>query len=113
MSLPLYHYLHLLGLIVVFLGYGSLLTSDGAKTALKWTGAGALLILVSGFGMLAKIGILAPMPAWAWIKIGLWLVLAGLPVLAKRRVLQGPVVALLGALVGAGLTWLGLFKPTF
>lgn len=113
MSLQLYHYLHLLGLIVVFLGYGSLLSGDGAKTALKWTGAGALVSLVSGFGMLAKMGLFTTMPTWAWIKLGLWLVIAGLPVLAKRRILTGPAVVVLGALVGAGLAWLGFFKPAF
>ncbi len=113
MSLQSYHYLHLIGLILVYIGFGCLLSSEGAKTAMKWHGAGLLISFASGFGMLAKMGLFRTMPSWACIKIGLWLVLAVLPVLAKRRVLAARVVVLLAALIGAGLAYLGYFKPVF
>ena len=54
----------------------------------------------------------SPLSAWAQGKLGLWLVIAGLPVLAKRRVLPAGFVVVLGALVGAALAGLGWFKPT-
>lgn len=113
MSYELYHYLHLLGPILIFLGYGRLFSEQGMRTAMILTGAGAVLNLVTGFGLLAKMNLLSPFPAWAWIKLGLWLAIAGLPVLAKRRVLPPPAVVGLGALVGAALAWMGWFKPSF
>ena len=108
-----YHILHLLGLIFVFIGFGGLLSSEGAKKAMKWHGIGLVISLVSGFGMLAKLGLMSAMPKWVWIKIALWLVLGFLPVLAKRRVLAAPVVVLIAALIGVGLACLGYLKPAF
>ena len=81
MSLQFYHYLHLIGLILVFVGYGGLLSSERAKSAMMWHGIGLLISLVSGFGMLAKLGMSWPWPLWIWIKVALWLVLGFLPVL--------------------------------
>lgn len=113
MSPQTYHILHLLGLIFVFIGFGGLLSSEGAKKAMKWHGIGLVISLVSGFGMLAKLGMMSAMPKWVWIKIALWLVLGFLPVLAKRRVIAAPVVVLIAALIGVGLACLGYLKPAF
>lgn len=113
MSYELYHYLHLLGLILVFLGYGSLFSEKGVRLAMILTGAGAVVNLVTGFGMLAKMQILSSLPAWAWIKVVLWVAIAGVPVLAKRRVLPNAAVVAIGALLGAALAWFGWYKPTF
>ena len=113
MSLQTYHYLHIVGLILVFIGFGGLLSSEGARKAMKWHGIGLVISLVSGFGMLAKMGIMSAMPVWVWIKIALWLVLGFLPLLAKRRVLSAQVVVLIAIVVGAVLAYLGYFKPVF
>jgi hypothetical protein len=107
MSLQTYHFLHLIGLIFVFIGFGGLLSSEGAKKAMMWHGIGLVISLVSGFGMLAKLGIMGAMPTWVWIKIALWLVLGFLPVLAKRRVLAAPLVVLMAVIVGAALAYIG------
>jgi hypothetical protein len=110
MSLQFYHYLHLIGLILVFVGYGGLLSSERAKSAMMWHGIGLLISLVSGFGMLAKMGIMGSMPLWIWIKVALWLMLGFLPVLAKKKILSGASVVKLAILVGAALAYLGYFK---
>lgn len=107
MSLQTYHYLHLLGLILVFTGFGALLSPDGFKSAMKWHGIGLVISLVSGFGMLAKLGIMGSMPVWVWIKIALWLVLGFLPVLAKRRVLAPAAVVVIAFIIGAVLAYIG------
>lgn len=107
MSLETYHFLHLIGLILVFVGFGGLLSSEGAKKSMKWHGIGLVISLVSGFGMLAKMGIMGAMPVWVWIKIALWLVLGFLPVLSKRRVLAAPVVVLIAILAGVALAYIG------
>lgn len=120
MSIQTYHFLHLIGLILVFIGFGGLLSSEGARKAMKWHGIGLIISLVSGFGMLAKMSKGLPEGApslytqhWVIVKLALWLVLGFLPVLAKRRVLSAQVVVLIAILIGAVLAYLGYFKPTF
>ena len=117
MSLQFYHYLHLIGLILVFVGYGGLLSSERAKSAMMWHGIGLVISLVSGFGMAAKYATMLPVgdpsyyaQPWLLIKIALWLVLGFLPVLAKKRILSGPSVVKLAILTGAALAYLGYFK---
>lgn len=120
LTLQTYHFLHLIGLILVFIGIGGLLSSEGAKKAMKWHGIGLVISLVSGFGMAAKYSKLLPPEAasyytqpWVITKFVLWLVLGFLPVLAKRRVVPAPMVVLIALIVGAALAYLGYFKPVF
>lgn len=113
MSLQTYHFLHLIGLILVFVGYGGLLAADRPKSSMIWHGIGLLVSFASGFGMLAKMGIMGAMPLWVWVKIVLWLVLGFLPVLAKKKVLSGATVVKLAILVGAALGYMGYFKTVF
>ena len=107
MPLAVYHILHIVGLILVFIGFGALLSSEGAKSSMKWHGTGLLISLASGFGMLAKMGIFSAMPVWVYIKLGLWLVLGVLPVLAKRRVVKPVVVVVVATIIGVFLAFLG------
>jgi hypothetical protein len=114
MSLQTYHFLHLIGLILVFVGFGGLLSSEGAKKAMKWHGIGLVISLVSGFGMVAKYSKMLPPDApsyytqpWVIAKFALWLVLGFLPVLAKRRVVSAQVVVLIAIIIGAVLAYLG------
>jgi hypothetical protein len=79
---------------------------------MKWHGIGLLISLVSGFGLVAKLGLSYSAP-WLIVKMALWLVLGFLPVLARRKVLPAPVVLLLAIITGAVLAWLGYLKPAF
>lgn len=109
MSPQIYHVIHLFGLICVFTGFGALY-SGNTKAAMKFHGIGLLISLVSGFGMVAKMQI--PYSSkWLLVKMGLWLVLGFLPVLAKRKVLPVGGVVLIAVLVGATLGFLGYMKP--
>jgi hypothetical protein len=113
MSIAFYHIAHIIGLVFVFIGFGALLSSESSRSAMKWHGIGLLISLISGFGMLAKLGIFKSMPTWVWIKIGLWLVLGFLPVLARRRVVAAPVVVILAAVIAGVMGYLGYLKPAF
>ena len=113
MPLQYYHLAHLVGLICIFIGFGCLLNSENTKTAMKWHGTGLLISIITGFGMLAKLGLMKAFPVWAIIKLALWLVLGVLPVLAKRRVLSSKIVVIIAALVGATLAFLGYMKPVW
>lgn len=117
LTLQTYHFLHLIGLILVFVGFGGLLSSEGAKKAMKWHGIGLVISIVTGFGMAAKYSKLLPPGAssyytqpWVIAKLVLWLVLGFLPVLAKRRFLSAQIVVLIAIIVGAALAYLGYFK---
>lgn len=84
MSPQFYNVLHITGVILVFLAYG-LLIARGAlrsddpgvrKLGGIASGVGLLLILVSGFGLLAKFSY--GFPAWVIAKIVIWVVLGGM-----------------------------------
>ena len=70
-----------------------------------------LLLLVSGFGMLSKLSLMKTMPLWAWVKVGIWLVAAVLPVFVKRKLLPGSAAVVLALVLGAAAAALGYLKP--
>ena len=74
-------------------------------------GIALLLLLVTGFGMLAKLGIMKSIPLWAWIKVAIWLIAAVLPVFVKRKILSGTVAVFIALALGAVAAWLGYLKP--
>ena len=47
-------------------------------------GFAMFLVLLGGFGTMARLGVEMPWPAWIWIKMAIWIALGGLPVLLKR-----------------------------
>jgi hypothetical protein len=75
-------------------------------------GVGAFLILLGGFGMLARLGIMhGGLPLWVYFKLAIWVTLSG----AIAVVYRGPglartlmfAVPLLAVLAGA----IALYKP--
>lgn len=109
MSPQIYHVIHLLGLIGVFIGFGAILAGN-TKAGMKWHGIGLLISLISGFGMVAKLHIPITSSKWLMVKMALWLVLGFLPVLVKKGVSPKTVVSI-AALVGVTLAYLGYMKP--
>lgn len=111
MSPQVYHIIHLVGVLCLFVGIGSFLTSSGTdRPGMKFHGIGLLLLLVAGFGMVAKMKLSYSSP-WVIAKIVIWLLLGVLPVLAKRRVLNPGVIVTLAIVLGSVAAYLGYFKP--
>ncbi|MBI3325485.1 MAG: hypothetical protein HYZ81_02115 [Nitrospinae bacterium] len=86
-SLVVYKNVHLLGVVMILLALGGLILHRiiGGTRAHAWRkpvaithGVGLLLALVSGFGMLARLGIYWPIPGWVIGKIVIWLVFGAL-----------------------------------
>lgn len=84
MSHQFYLILHLIGVIVLFYALGglSLHTVTGGTREFpqrRWAmvihGVGMMLVLIPGFGLLAKLGIAWPWPFWVWGKLVAWLIL--------------------------------------
>ena len=74
-------------------------------------GVGLLIILVSGFGMLARLGLNSGFPLWIWIKLALWVVVGACAMVPKRAPqLTKPLLVILPVLGTLG-GYLAIFKP--
>ena len=81
-SLETYKLIHLLGVFLLLSGLGGgavLVMSSSANAGARKLcsmahGIGLLLILVAGFGQLARLD-LPGWPLWVWLKIGIWVAL--------------------------------------
>ncbi len=94
MPYEFYKLAHYLGLAMSLCGVGAIWafsTRQSRSSSDKrpgWMaaihGTGLLLLLVAGFGLLARIGEHS-FPLWVWIKIVFWLFLGAVPVLFRRK----------------------------
>jgi len=94
MLMPAYIYqvLHVIGIIMLFTGYGALLARSLAgsdnpslrKLGSITSGIGLLLILVAGFAMISKLGHSFSAP-WLIGKMLIWLILGAAIVLINRK----------------------------
>lgn len=117
MDLFAYRLLHLAGVIFLFTALGGSLLAhrEGAagaaarKLAGITHGLALLVIVISGFGALAKLGL--AMPGWAWAKLVIWLLLGASPVLVRKRPDLVKVWWWLLPLLGVAATWLARYKP--
>lgn len=87
-----YQVLHIVGISMVFLGYGALLARSMLapenvsvrKLGSITSGIGLLVIFVAGFGLISKLGH-SFTDTWVLVKFVIWLVLGGLIVLINRK----------------------------
>lgn len=117
MSNEFYRLVHLSGLILLFSGlaglWGAHIGGGAPARPVRITlallhGFGLLFLIVSGFGLLARLGFLSGLPGWAIAKIVIWLFLGGAITLLKRRfgwALPACLVA------GALAAYLCIYKP--
>jgi hypothetical protein len=119
MPVDVYKLMHLLGLFLVLIALGGLAlhgANGGSRETQRWRrpvaithGLGLLLLLVGGFGMLAKLG--AGLPPWAAGKLVLWLALgAALGLLGRRPALGRPLWFVV-PLLALGAAMLAIYKP--
>jgi hypothetical protein len=112
-DLNTYKLVHLIAIFALFLALGSAAVSEKAKS--RWVapvhGIALLLILVAGFGMLARLGIQGSLPGWIVGKLVIWFLLGASLAIARRKLLPiGAylfIVVSLGGIAGA----LALWKP--
>ena len=116
----LYKILHVIGILAVWTALGAL-ALHGAAGGTKETnpfrkgtaithGVGMLLILVGGFGMLARLGASAG-HGWVGAKLLIWLLVGGMVALPLRKpALAGPIFFALPVLGGLAAA-IALYKP--
>lgn len=122
-SHQLYNVVHVFGiaLVVAALGGAALLVmTEGTRDVRSarrllaiMHGIGAFLVLLGGFGMLARLGIVqgASFPGWIWVKLVIWAVVAAAlfvpyrrPAWARPLLLAVPVLIALAA-------YMAIYKP--
>ena len=118
MSLLFYKILHILGLLLAFAALGALTfeahvgraeNKEGRRLTGIAHGAGLLLLLVSGFGMLARLG--GGFPGWVIAKIVIWLVIGGIIALIRRQPRWAGFLWFALPVLGTFAGYLALYKP--
>lgn len=120
LALTTYKVIHLLGIFLLFSGLGgvwamAVTSADATRAAgrrllMATHGVALLLILLGGFGMLAKLGIAGVWPLWVWIKITIWILLAASPLWLRRAAGARGLLFFLAPLLGAIAAYSALFR---
>ena len=123
-SYQVYKVVHIIGIILLMAGLGAAISYALAASAPglvaprrligAFHGTGAFLILLGGFGMLARLGIMqggASFPGWLWVKLVIWALLVAALIVARRRPsLVRPVLFSLPVLGGLA-AYMAIYKP--
>ena len=109
MSILFYKFLHLTGVIFLFIGLGAaLMPADTPKrnVGLRFHGVGLQLVLVAGFGLVAKWKF--GFPWWVIVKLILLLGFGAMPLIGKRGLMPVPVAWGIAVACGVLAILLGL-----
>lgn len=124
MSQAFYNLLHIIGLILLVQSLAAVVyyrmtrASDhdpdpnpNRKMLSIMHGTGMLLMLVSGFGMLAHLGMSAGMPNWIYGKLVIWLILGASIAFVNRGKGSPMLWWTLIVVLGGVAAWMGIMKP--
>jgi hypothetical protein len=121
LSLAAYKVLHIFGVVLMFTALGAMvyraLSGDadegGRKLAGISHGVALILILITGFGALAKLGFgSSGFPIWLIGKLVLWLLFGGIIVLIRKKPEWAKLLWWLLPILGGLAAYLALYKPT-
>lgn len=116
------HYLGVFTAVSAVAGYAALAGVGGSPLVrAPWTrrlaaahGIGLFLVLLGGFGMLARLGVtheMGGLPTWIWIKLAIWGALGAVLTLAKRRPETAGWVLFVAPLLAVAAGTVALLKP--
>ena len=117
MSILFYKVLHLTGILMLFLGIGGAViraamdhkTEKLEKFVLMNHGIGLLIIVIAGFGQLAKLGM--EFTGWVVIKIIIWLLMGALIMPIKKMPEKKSVWWFSALVLGAVAAYMAIYKP--
>ena len=105
-----YKIIHLTGISLLALGVGGMMAGgEKRKTFAMLQGLGLVVMLVSGFGLLAKLGL--GYPHFAIVKTVLWLLIGALPVIFRKLKTPLPAAILISLILVGTMAYLGVVKP--
>jgi len=122
-SYEAYKLVHIFGILLLIFSLGGLCfqaTDDragasgrGRKLLGLTHGAAVLIILVAGFGLLARLGIShrVTWPWWVWGKVGIWVLLGVTPLVIRNSVTLTKSLWLAVPILGAVAAYLAIYKP--
>ncbi|MGJ4789342.1 hypothetical protein [Leptospira koniambonensis] len=125
-SYPVYKLIHILGILFLFSAYGGLAlhvlgggTKENApkKFIASAHGIGMMLVLLGGFGMLGRIGLLdsfaslISLPGWVIAKIAIWLIFGGLLTAYYKKPEFAKILWFGLPVLGTFSAYLALYKP--
>ena len=92
-----YKVIHIFGILLLIFSLGGLCLysihggtrepNQGRKLVAITHGIGLLIVLVGGFGLLARLGISpgSSWPIWVWLKFGIWILFGAMTMLISRK----------------------------
>ena len=119
-SHQLYNLVHIVGLIMLMAGLGAMTLGDPParasrmrRSAMAFHGIGLFLILLGGFGMLARLGIVrgTSWPLWVWVKMGIWIALGAAALLPYRFPRTARPILFLLPVLGGVAAYMAIYKP--
>jgi uncharacterized membrane protein len=118
-----YNVVHIVGIILVMsalgataihaVNGGSRQTNRARGLVAALHGVGVLLILIGGFGMLARLGFMhgANFPGWLWVKLAVWVTIAALLAVPYRKPSLAKPVYLALPVLGGLAAYMAIYKP--
>lgn len=122
-SHQLYNLVHIVGLVLLMLGLGGLALTAALPRdrGVRWTGRtaklfhgfGAFLILLGGFGMMARLGIVqgSSWPGWIITKVAVWGILALVVFLPYRFPRTAMPLLFVTPLLAGIAAYMAIYKP--
>jgi hypothetical protein len=122
-SYQAYKVIHLIGIFLTLTALAGLAlaaangatkqTNPARKLISAWHGAGLLIVLVGGFGLLARLGVMhgASFPGWVWAKLAIWIAVGALVAVPYRRPDLSRLVFIALPVLGGLAAWLAIYKP--
>jgi hypothetical protein len=126
-SYSVYRLVHLVGIILLFVVLGGL-SYSAARSGTAGTGTGGtrprrlamilhgvalFIVLLGGFGLMARLGVVhgVDWPGWVWAKLAIWLLAGAAVVVPKRKPEWALGLFVLLPVLGGLAAWLAIFKP--
>lgn len=120
MSYEFYKVLHFFGLFLTLSGLMGLVSvywnnatpaSSARKVFAISHGVGLLIVLVSGFGLAARLGLVAGLPAWIYMKLTIWLLVGAAIALVKRLQKYSKIWFVVTLLLVTAAAFIAVTKP--
>lgn len=123
LSHSFYNVVHIVGIILAMLALGgaailAMAAPAGAtppptrRLLAILHGFGVFLVLLGGFGMLARLGITQTgFPGWIWVKLAVWAIVAAALFLPRRNPALARPLLLALPLLGGLAAYMAIYKP--
>lgn len=122
MPLPFYKLLHIVGIILIMsalggaavhaMTIGAEATPSSRRLLAVLHGIGAFLVLLGGFGMLARLGAMhGNFPGWVWVKLVVWVILSAALIIPRRRPTLARPLLLALPFLGGLAAYMAIYKP--